>query len=171
MSSLSPLNNKPSFLAILNLLCPHYLWTYGFLDLLPFIPSEFSYSDWFYHVPNLWIIFSHSFNLFRKFYLVNALPLEHPRQFKVFRNSNHSIADLQKLWRGSCWHSKKTNSQTTFQPVWTMSNLLAFTKDKSQTSWRPVFTHLRGTNKRLGLYWSSEADRKLRLPLKRPKQA
>ena len=29
-------------------------------------------------------------------------------QFKVFQNLNHSIADSRKLWRGSCWHSKKT---------------------------------------------------------------
>ena len=42
MSSLSSLNSEPSFLAILNLLCPHYLWTDRFLDLLPFVPSECS---------------------------------------------------------------------------------------------------------------------------------
>jgi len=56
-----------------NLLCPHYLWTDEFLNLLHFVPSEFSYSDWFYHVPNLWIIFSQSSNFFGEFYLVNAL--------------------------------------------------------------------------------------------------
>jgi len=171
MSSLPPMNIEPYFLAIPNLLCPHYLWTDGFLDLLPFVPSEFSYSDWFYHVPDLWIIFSQSSNFFGEFYLVNALSFEHPKQFKVFQNLNHPIADLLKLWRGSCWHSKKTKSRTTFQPVWTMSNLSTFTKDKSQTSWRPVSAHPRGTNQRLGLYWSSEADSKPMLPLKRPKQA
>ena len=73
MSSLPSLNSEPSFLAILKLLCPHYLWIDGFLDLLPFVPSEFLYSDWFYHVPNLWIIFSQSSNFFGEFYLVNAL--------------------------------------------------------------------------------------------------
>ena len=29
------------------------------------------------------------------------------KQFKVFQNLNHSTADSWKLWRGSCWHSKK----------------------------------------------------------------
>jgi len=33
-----------------------------------------------------------------------------------------------------------------------MSNLLTFIKDKSQTSWRPVSAHPRGTNQRHGLY-------------------
>jgi len=63
---------------------------------------------------------------------------------------------------------KMQNSQTTLQLVWTISNLSTFIKDKSQTSWRPVFTHLRGTKQRLGLCWSSEVD-KARLLMKRPK--
>jgi len=46
-----------------------------------------------------------------------------------------------------------------------MSNLLTFTKDKWQTSWWPVFTHLRGTNRRLELYWSSEANSEPRFSL------
>ena len=100
MSSLSPLNSEPSFLAILNLLCPHYLWTDGFLDLLSFNPSELSYSNWFYHVSNLWIIFSHISNFFREFYLVNARPFEHPKQFKVFRNPNHPIGIYENFEGG-----------------------------------------------------------------------
>jgi len=66
---------------------------------------------------------------------------------------------------------KRKNSQISFQLVWTISNLWTFTKDKSQTSWRPVFAHLWGTKQRVGLYWSSEVDSKLRLPMKRPKQS
>jgi len=49
-----------------------------------------------------------------------------------------------------------------------MSNLSTFIKDKSQTSWRPDFAHPQGTNQRLGLFWSNEADSKPRLPSKRP---
>jgi len=41
-----------------------------------------------------------------------------------------------------------------------MSNLSTFTKDKSQTSWRPVFAHLWGTKQWLEPYWSSEEDSK-----------
>jgi len=52
-----------------------------------------------------------------------------------------------------------------------MSNLLTFTKDKSQTSWRSISAHPWRTNQRLGLYWSNKADSKSWLPSKRPKQA
>ena len=42
---------------------------------------------------------------------------------------------FSKLWRGSCWHSKKDKI-----PDWPEQclNLLTFTKDEWQTSWRPV---------------------------------
>jgi len=54
---------------------------------------------------------------------------------------------------------KKDKISDSFLTSLKMSNLSTFIKDKSQTSWRPVSTHPRGTNQRLGLYWSSEADR------------
>jgi len=114
----------------------------------------------FIGIPNLWIIFSHSSNSFGEFYLVNTHSFEHLRQFKVCRNPNQSITDLRKFWRGFCWHSKKTNSQTAFQSVWTMSNLSTFIKDKSQTSWQSISVHLQGTKQWLRPYWFSETDSK-----------
>jgi len=54
---------------------------------------------------------------------------------------------------------KRQDSHIYLQPVWTMSNLSKFTKDKSKTSWWP------GTRQRLRLYWSSEADSKPKLSL------
>ena len=44
--------------------------------------------------------------------------------------SHHCILSSYNLsWL--CWHSKKTNSQTAFQPVWMIYNLLTFINDKS----------------------------------------
>jgi len=99
------------FLAIPNLLCPHYLWTDRFLDLPSLIPSGFFYV---------------------RLILLCFYPLNNfDREFIVFWSPYQPITDLQKFWRRFYWHSKKTNSQTILQSVWTIYNLSTFTKDES----------------------------------------
>jgi len=62
----------------------------------------------------------------------------------------------RKIGRAKYWHSKKMNSQTTLQPVQTMSNMSTLSKDKSQIGWRPV--HPWWTNQWFELHWFSGAD-------------
>ena len=77
------------------------------------------------------------------------------KQFKVFRSLNHSIANFRKLWRGSCWHSKKDKISNWPEQCLTCWHLQK-TSDRQADD--QFCTHLRGTNQQLRLYWSSEAD-------------
>ena len=132
MSNASPLNDKASCLVIPNQLCPHYLLTDGFLDLLPFVPSEFSYSDWFYHVPNLWIIFSQRSNFFGEFYLVNALSWT-PEAIQSILKSEPSHCGFTKTLKGVLLTLKKDK---------TLRQL------SNRSEWRLTCRHLQKTSHR-----------------------
>ena len=65
-----------------------------------------------------------------------------------------------------CWHFKKDKI-----PDWPEQCLTCWhlQKTSDRQADDQFCTHLRGTNRRLGLYWSSEADSEPRLSLDRPK--